>query len=174
MHHAVSRPFRKPPGQLSLRRAGMSYVDLTLTTMILGLIAAIASPKFSDAMAYNHADSAIRRIEADLNYVRGQACYANTPCSITFVASPPSFTTTGVPHTNNSGVPYAVNFSQLGYSISLAANMNSTSSVTYSVTGVPSAGLPLSVLTLNTITVTSGKWTRTVSVDPVTGRARRS
>ena len=152
----------------------MTYVDLTLTSIILGILAAVASPKFSDALAYNQADSAIRRIEADLNYVRGQARFSNAPCTISFTASPPSFTTTGVPHTNNSNAAYAVEFAKLGYNISLTANFNTTTSVTYSYIGMPSAGSPLVPLTAGTITVKSGKWTRTLTVDPNTGRALRS
>ncbi len=155
-------------------RDGFSLVDLTLTLLILGIVTATAAPRLSAAVLYYQIDGAARRIEADLNYVQSYARYANVPCSLTFSNNPPSYTTTGVLHTNNSGQAYSVNLATVGYSVSLAPGINGGSSITYTASGLPQAGSPLVALTSGTITITSGNQTRTVTIDPVTGKARRS
>ncbi len=156
------------------KRAGFSLVDLTLTMLILGILTATAAPRLSGAMTWYRADGAARRIEADLNYVREQARSTNSACSLVFSAISPKYTTTGVLEINNSGNSYAVDLGALGYPVTVTANINGGTSITYSETGFPQAGSPLSALTLGTITITSGKQTRTVTIDPITGKAHRS
>ncbi|MBM4074621.1 MAG: hypothetical protein FJ267_03145 [Planctomycetes bacterium] len=156
------------------KRRGFTLVDLTLTMLILSILTAVAAPKLSTSMAYYQVESASRRLEADINFVRDQARASSAPCSITFTTSPPSFTTTGVTHTDNSGRPYSINLSNLGYSISMTVAINGTTGVTFNQNGMPSAGSPLSPVTSGTITVTSLNQSRTVTIDPATGKARRS
>ncbi len=155
-------------------RRGFTLVDLTLTLLILGIVTATAAPKLSTTVLRYQVDAAARRVEADINYVQGHARYTSAPCSLTFTASPPSYTTTGVAQINNSGQAYAVNLTTLGYSVALSASINGGASLTYNASGVPQAGSPLVALTSGTITITSGNQTKTVTIDPVTGKARRS
>ena len=155
-------------------RRAFSLVDLTLTMLIMGIIAATTAPKFSSAMMRYQVDAAARRIEADINYVQSQARFTNAACSLTFSASPPSYTTTGVANLNNSGQAYAVNLTTIGYSVALATSINGGASLTYNASGVPQAGSPLVALTSGTITITNGNQIKTVTIDPVTGKARRS
>ena len=156
------------------RRCGFAIIDLTLTLLIMGIIMATAVPKLYAAVRYYQVEAAARRIEADINYVRGYARFANVPCSLTFSASSPSYTTTGVPEINNSGQAYAVDLATIGYTVSLSASINGGASVTYTAAGVPQAGSPLTALTSGTITITNGNQTRTITIDPVTGKAQRS
>ena len=176
MRHCRPRGVYITPGQTGSTGVchGFSLVDLTLTLLILGIMTAAAGPKLSTTVLSYHADAAARRIEADINYVRGHALYTSAPCSITFQSSPPSYTTTGVPQINNSGQAYSVNLSTIGYSVSLTASLNGGPGITYTATGVPQAGSPLAALSSGTITITSGNQTRTVTIDPVTGKAKRS
>lgn len=149
-------------------------IDLTLTILILGILAATAAPRLSGAILYYQVDAAARRIEADINYIQSYARYTNSTCSLTFNASPAGYTTVGVPHLNNSGQAYAVSFVELGYPVSLVVDLNSGSTLSYTPSGVAQAGSPLTGITTGTITITSGNQTRTVTIDPATGKARRS
>ena len=155
-------------------RRGFTLVDLTLTLLILGIVTATAAPKLSTTVLRYQVDAAARRVEADINYVQGHARYTSAPCSLTFTASPPSYTTTGVAQINNSGQAYAVNLNTIGYSVALSASLNGGTTLSYTASGVPQAGSPLVALTSGTITITSGNQTKTVTIDPVTGKARRS
>ncbi len=160
-------------------RSGFSLVDIALTVLILGIAAAAAAPRLNNALQYWQVDGAARRIEADLNYIRAYAKFANTTCNVTFtngatMSSPKIYTATGVPHTNNSGQPYSVDLSTLGYPVLTVINFNGTSSLTYTANGYPQAGSPLVALTTGTILITRGNISRTITIDPVTGKARRS
>ena len=155
-------------------RRGFTLVDLTLTLLILGIVTATATPKLSATVLRYQVDAAARRVEADINYIQSHARYTSAPCSITFTASPPSYTTTGVTHVNNSGQAYAVNLNTIGYSVALSASLNGGATLAYTANGVPQAGSPLVALTSGTITITRGTQTKTVTIDPVTGKARRS
>lgn len=155
-------------------RRGFTLIDLTLTVLILGIVAAAAAPRFSGAMLYYQVDAATRRIEADINYVRSYARFTNQSCSLTFSATAPTYTTTGVLHTNNSARVYDVDLAALGYPVTVQANLDGGRSVTFNSSGNPQVGSPLVGLTAGTITITSGVQTRTVTIDAVTGKARRS
>jgi Tfp pilus assembly protein FimT len=152
---------------------GFSLVDLALAVLILGIVAAVATPRFTDTLQYYQAEGAARRIEADINYIRGQARFANQTCTLTFAANAPSYTTTGVAHTNNSGRNYDVDLTSLGYTVTVQANLDNGRSVTFSPNGIPLTGSPLVGLTSGVITITAGTQSRTVTIDPVTGKARR-
>lgn len=169
---------RSPPaaraGVAVGKRRGFTLVDLTLTLLILGIVTATAAPKLSATVLRYQVDAAARRVEADINYIQSHARYTSSACSITFTASPPSYTTTGVAHVNNSGQTYAVNLNTIGYSVALNPSINGGASLTYTASGVPQAGSPLVALTSGTITITRGNQTKTVTIDPVTGKARRS
>lgn len=165
-------PFRQPA--TNRKRSAFSLVDLTLTALILGIVAAVATPRFASAVQYYQVDAAARRIEADINYVQSSARLTNRVCSLTFATSQPSYTTNGVAHLDNSGRDYSVDLAAIGYPVTLQVNLNGGRSVTYTPQGNPRAGSPLTTLSTASVTVTSGSQTRTVTIDPVTGRARRS
>lgn len=160
--------------QSGTARTGFSLIDLTLTCLILGIIAAVSAPRFANAVRHYQLDAAARRIEADINYVQATARMSNRACSLTFAANAPTYTTTNVPHLDRSGRDYAVDLSDLGYVVTCQSNINGGRSVTYSPSGIAQAGSPLVGLTSGVITITAGGNTRTVTIDPVTGRARRS
>ncbi len=174
LHQQHRRSFSAVRGAAARSRRGFTLVDLTLTLLILGIVTATATPKLSATVLRYQVDAAARRVEADINYVQGHARYTSAPCSLTFTASPPSYTTTGVAQINNSGQAYAVNLNTIGYSVALSASLNGGTTLSYTASGVPQAGSPLVALTSGTITITSGNQTKTVTIDLVTGKARRS
>lgn len=173
----VSRPPNQFPthhGATKALRRGFTLVDLTLTILILGIVAAVSAPRFQDAILYYQVDAATRRIEADINYVRHYAKFTNQSCSLTFAPNGPTYTTTGVPHTNNSGRPYAVDLVASGCPVTVQANLDGGRQITFNASGHPQVGSPAAGLTSGVITVTSGRHSRTVVIDAATGKARRS
>ena len=155
-------------------RRGFTLVDLTLTLLILGIVTAAAAPKLSAAVLRYQVEGAARRIEADINYVQATARFTSATCTLSFSNSPASYTTTGVTQINNSNQAYSVNLGTLGYAVSITPQINGSSGVTYLADGSPRASVGLAAITSATITITNGNQTRTVTIDPITGRARRS
>lgn len=59
----------------SVRRAeaGFSLIELTLVTVIIGIVAAMAMPRYADALTRYHADAAAQRIVVDLARAQSHA-----------------------------------------------------------------------------------------------------
>lgn len=153
------------------RRAGFTLIDITITILILGIVACVAVPRFSQSLNMVRADTAARHIAADLNYARHRAQVSSRPNEVNFTTSPAGYTMPTTPHLNRSGAAYAVNFSNLGLPVQLTANIQGANSVTYNAFGLPTAGSPLTIITSGSIIVTSGTASKTVIINPQTGRA---
>jgi prepilin-type N-terminal cleavage/methylation domain-containing protein len=159
------------PDRLPARRAGFTLIDLTITIVIIGIVAAIAVPRFSQSLDLIRADSAARFIAADLNYARHRAQISSQNNPVNFTTSPPGYAMPNTPHLNRSGATYAVNLSDNGLNVNLVLNLQGNTSVTYNSFGIPLVGSPLTAMTSGTITVSSGAASKTVTINPQTGRA---
>lgn len=153
------------------RRNAFTLLDLTITILILGIVAAIALPKFAQSLDQIRVDSAARFIAADLNYARHRAQISSQNVPVNFTTSPAGYSLPTTPHLNRSGASYAVNLADAGYNVTLSLSLQGNSSVTYNPFGLPLAGTPLSAMSSGTITVTSGTKAKTVTISPQTGRA---
>ncbi len=152
-------------------RAGFTLIDLTITILILGIVAAIAVPRFAQSLDLIRVDSAARYIAADLNYARHRAQVSSQNVPINFTPAPAGYTLPTTPHLNRSGASYSVNLADTGLNVALALNLQGNTSVTYNSFGLPFVGSPLAAMTSGTITVSSGLKSKTVSINPQTGRA---
>lgn len=52
------------------RRAGFTLIELVTVTLLLGILAGVAAPRYQEALAATRLDSAARRLAADLRYAR--------------------------------------------------------------------------------------------------------
>lgn len=153
------------------RRNAFTLLDLTITILILGIVAAMALPKFAQSLDQIRVDSAARFIAADLNYARHRAQISSQNVPINFTMSPAGYSLPTTPHLNRSGASYSVNLADNGYSVALSLNLGGNSSVTYNPYGLPLVGSPLSAMSTGTITVSSGMKSKVVTISPQTGRA---
>lgn len=154
-----------------IRRDAFTLIDITITILILGIVAAVAVPRFAQALEMFRADTAARYIAADLNYARHRAQVSSQNVAVNFSTSPAGYVMPTTPHLNRSGSAYSVNFAENGMPIQLAANLQGTNSVTYNSFGLAMAGSPLAALSSGVVTVTSGAYSKTVVINPQTGRA---
>ncbi len=145
-------------------KRGVTLVDVTLTVAILGLLAAIAVPKFTDSLDRYRANTAAGQIQADLNLARQLAIAKSGSLKVQFAAASNQYTLEGVDHPDQMGEAYVIHLNRSPYQADLAsASLGGDEAVVFNAFGVPDGG--------GILTVQSGRWNQTVTIDPDTGKA---
>ena len=118
--------------------AGVTLVDLVITVLIVGILAAVAAPRFAASAAAMRTEAVARRIAADLNYARRMAILTSRETSVTFTLSPARYAMTGVTNPDRPAEAYQVTLSDLDAGASLAsASFNGTTTGSYNAYGRP-------------------------------------
>lgn len=150
--------------QRSNSRNGFSLIDLTITVMIMGIVAATASPRFAALLTSYTAEATARRIAADLNYAASAASQTSQSVTVTFDVPGNSYSVTGVDSPDHPGSAWTVPLASSGSNVALAsADFATSQAVTFNAYGRPNNP--------GSITVSSGSDSATVLVDSATGRA---
>lgn len=106
--------------QHSTRSTGFSLVELVVVMLILGVIAAIAAPRFGHASTTFRLEAAINKIEADLKYAAHMARAQSRTVEVTFDPDTDSYTITGVESPLNGEANYTVNLAEPPYEVQIA------------------------------------------------------
>lgn len=156
-------------------------IELVVVILILGILAGVAAPSYFDSLAASRADGAAKRVAADLNLVRARAIMKgpSTLEAVYFFPATERYVMAGDPDLDNSSVEYQVDLSAVSYPVDLVSSSftNSLGATTDQVVGFDMYGKaycgvsPVAPLTIGQIVVGSGSYTRTVGIDPVTGKA---
>ena len=144
----------------SKNNRGFSLLELLLVVAIIGIMAAIAVPRFSNANAQRDLDNAARQLVVDLRWTSQMAANSVETVKVVFVnVSPYGYRvvqgTAEIVIKPTQSFPVTVLFPA------------AVGAVSYDVYGKPTGGADISVTLQNT----TGQ-TRTVSVDYLTGRVR--
>ncbi|TWT76135.1 hypothetical protein Pla123a_29240 [Posidoniimonas polymericola] len=150
------------------RRRGFTLIELTITVLILGILAAVAGPRMIGAMNRAQARSAARWVVADLERARQHAMSQAVSQPVVFDAASNSYELTGMTLPDRVGQAYTVDLAGSPYPAaieSVAFGVSGTDTgVTFNPFGRPDQGGSISV-SVNSVQ-------QTVVVDGVTGRAR--
>jgi hypothetical protein len=139
-------------------------VDVTLTLVITGILAGIAVPKFADSLHRYQVESAAAQVQADLAYARQLATSRSNAVTVQFSAASGSYTLLGVDCPDRVGKPYTIQLTEYPHKTKLlAAALGGDEAVEFNAFGIPDSG--------GTITLQSGAWVQTVTIDPDTGKA---
>lgn len=163
------------PNPLNTRcgvRRAVSLVDLVVTVLAMGILSAVAAPKFAGALSGYQVETAAQQIVADLNYARKHAIQNSSEYTVTFTVSPAQYELEGINSLNGGGQPFLIVLSDEGYDVTFASvDIDGETDVTFNEYGMAFTGSPQAAIVSAEIVVRSGSDTRTVSIDPDTGRA---
>lgn len=146
------------------RRRGFTYLDFLIATLLLGLAASIAAPRFVQTIHRNRAEMAARRIKADLGYARQHAISQSSPVTVQFFPASETYTIPALPDLDRVGQTYSVDLTVYPYEVDIvSATLGGDSDVQFDRYGQPDSS--------GTITVAAGTHQQTVTIDPDSGRA---
>lgn len=147
-------------------------LEVTIAVLIMGIMAAVAAPRFTEALAVNRVNAVAERLVADLNLARRHAMSASVNQEVRFLATPFRYDMPGLEDIDHSSTDYEVVLADnVGGITGFTASFDGETTVTYDVHGQPFTGSPLAALVSGSIVVQSGGVQTTVVVDPVTGEA---
>jgi prepilin-type N-terminal cleavage/methylation domain-containing protein len=140
--------------------AAFSLFELVIVMAIVGIISAIAIPRYSSSLDNYRASFAARKIAADLAMAQSSARAASASRTVTF-STQTSYSVSGVSALDGAAGSYAVDLSADPFHASCTVNFAGTSQVTFDGYGHPSNP--------GSITVTSGRATHSITVDAQSG-----
>jgi prepilin-type N-terminal cleavage/methylation domain-containing protein len=143
---------------------GFSLVELVLVLAIMGVLAALAAPRYGQALSRYRADAAAKRIAADLAMVQSNARSTGSSRSIVFDLAASSYQLPGQTHLDRRSGTYSVSLSSSPYHASIGTiNLGGASTLTFNGYGVPDRAC--------SIMIRVGQVYRTISVDTQSGVA---
>lgn len=139
-----------------------------IVVFIIGVVSAIALPRYAGFVAQQRAEATARRIIADLTYARHHARLASTAQAVDFAEGDDSYyDLVGMIDPDHPGQPYRVDLKKEPYSaVIYSVTLGDDSQVIFDGYGNPDSG--------GTIAIRVGDYLKTVAVDPDTGRASMS
>ena len=145
-------------------RRGFTLLELVLVLAIVGVMAAIAAPRFAASSAVHRAESAAWRIKMDLALARRLAKSSSGNQSVGFAVATGQYTLSGVLNGNDASGIYTVRLTERPYEAQIvSADFDSSSTATFNGFGQPLSG--------GSVVVKAGYVTKTVVLDADSGEA---
>jgi len=155
---------------IARRKNGFTLLELTITVMITGILAAVAVPVYSNNLLRFRVDVAAQRIAQDVALAQKSAIQNSSTRTITFAGRDDSCAVSGISSLDRASQPYKVSFNQPPYQVDVSSLVNAsepttplaTVSVVFNRFGMPDKGI--------SVTVRAGPFQKRVDVAPISGR----
>ncbi|MCP4591635.1 MAG: prepilin-type N-terminal cleavage/methylation domain-containing protein [bacterium] len=113
-------------------RPGMSLMEVVTVMVIVAVLAAVAIPRYANALVNRRLDSAVLRIAADLKLAERRARTTSSSQSVVFDVAAHTYTLTGVTDLDRSAEEYAVDLAEPPYEVEiLYAKFESGTQITF-------------------------------------------
>ncbi len=161
--HNLRKSQRKDP-------FGVTLVEVTISVMIIGILAAVASPIYSNSLFRYRADVTAQRIVQDIAQTQRLARQTNSTRTIAFTLADQSYAISGLSSLDRVSQPYQVAVNQPPYQteffslVTAAQPATQLASVTLAFDrfGMPDQGI--------SVTVRAGVFQKRIDVAPISGR----
>lgn len=141
---------------------GFTLVEIVLVTLLLGILAGVATPKFAGSLRRVKAEAACRRIASDLLLARHNAIDRSSTQAVQFNVAGSSYTLPSVAHLDRANATYSVSLGAAPYQAELvSAVLGADAEVVFDQYGQPDSG--------GVVTVRVGTTTGTVTLNATSG-----
>ena len=149
---------------LTDRHAGFTLIDLIMAIVVIAIVAAIATPRYANALTRYRAEAAARRVVADLALARQTAKSTSSSRTVQFDAADDSYLIPNVRELDTAGTMYRVQMQDPPYQANIdSVDLGGDAQITFDGFGIPDSG--------GFVVVQAGDYQYTVVVDPQTGAA---
>jgi prepilin-type N-terminal cleavage/methylation domain-containing protein len=163
---------RKPRRRIAPRRAprcgaatfvrgtGFSLLELVITVLIVGILTAVATTRYADALATHRAERAAQRIAADIDAARHTARSRSQAITLAFTAT--GYTITGISSPDHPSGTFTVDLNDGILKSTLSSiNLGGDANLVFNSFGMPDSG--------GSLQVSSGAMSKVVTVAAGTG-----
>jgi Tfp pilus assembly protein FimT len=148
----LPRPQRK-----GSRCTAFTVVETLIVLLIMGILAATATPSFFRSLRHHRLESAARRVKLDLEQARHAARVKSQTESITFTGATAYTLSSGTPGMDTATEIYSVDLSRSPYELdTVTLNLGGPTAISFDGYGTASVG--------GTIVLAAGDETRTVTL----------
>lgn len=115
-----------------------TLVELVIVLLIVGILAAVAAPKFSAALSSFRLRAVAERVAGDIRYAKRMAQQNSSTQTIVFDPDTESYTLAGIANVNRRAQTYRFSLTDMEYECQLvSADFGGSSSLTFGVFGRP-------------------------------------
>ena len=140
-------------------------MELMVVLLVMGIVAAVATPSFFASLQYHEIETAARRVVLDLEQARHSARVRSQTQSLTFTNATTYTLSSGVTSLKGSSQTYSVDLSQPPYDLDgVTVNLGGPTAVSFDGYGNASVS--------GTIRLELGNQTRTVRLDNTNGQIK--
>lgn len=120
------------------RNAAYTLIELTITLMIMGIVAGTAVPRYFDALTNYRGRSVAKRIEADLQYAARIAEQTSSPTTVLFDVAGHSYEIVGLTDIDRRNRTYQFNLQDSRYQGKLLqVEFADSTQVVFDIHGLP-------------------------------------